>query len=201
MTVKAGSRLVSAGYLALVRGFPPRPIRSEDKHRRAIAVVNGLLDRPTLNRDEEDYLDVLGLLIADYEDSIYEHPDFNPIERLRHLMEEHSLTQAALARLAGVAVTSLSDILNGKRRISPRIPREVCGVLWGFRLVFCVKIAASGLAAPAGNPRFGGKKIKNACFVVPFRKSVESALVVRHVSSSSRCCLLERVVSGILTNV
>ncbi len=57
----------------------------------------------------------------DYEDSIYEHPEFTPVERLRHLMEEHALTQAELARRAGVAVTSLSDILNGKRRISPRI--------------------------------------------------------------------------------
>ena len=35
-------------------------------------------------------------------------------------MDEHALTQAELARRTGVAVTSLSDILNGKRRISPR---------------------------------------------------------------------------------
>jgi HTH-type transcriptional regulator/antitoxin HigA len=84
-------------------------------------VVNDILDRPTLTSDEEDYLEVLGLLIADYEDSIYEHPEFTPVERLRHLMEEHTLTQAELARRAGVAVTSLSDILNGKRQISPRV--------------------------------------------------------------------------------
>jgi HTH-type transcriptional regulator / antitoxin HigA len=109
----------SPEYLALLRGFPPRPIRGDDDHRRAIAVVNGLLDRPALSPDEEDYLDVLGLLIADYEDSIHEHSEFAPVERLRHLMEEHALTQAALARRAGIAVTSLSDILNGKRRISP----------------------------------------------------------------------------------
>jgi HTH-type transcriptional regulator / antitoxin HigA len=111
----------SPEYLALLRGFPPRPIRDDHEHRRAIAVVNDLLDRPVLSPDEEDYLDVLGLLIADYEDSIYEHPEFAPVERLRYLMEEHALTQAELARRAGVAVTSLSDILNGKRRISPRI--------------------------------------------------------------------------------
>ena len=121
MSVKTRSHRVSAAYLALLRAFPPRPIRDEEEHRRAIAVVNSLLDRPPLSTDEEDYLDVLGLLIADYEDSIYEHPDFTPVDRLRHLMEEHSLTQAALARSAGVAVTSLSDILNGKRQISPRV--------------------------------------------------------------------------------
>jgi HTH-type transcriptional regulator/antitoxin HigA len=36
-------------------------------------------------------------------------------------MEEHALTQAELVRGTGVAVTSLSEILNGKRRISPGI--------------------------------------------------------------------------------
>jgi HTH-type transcriptional regulator / antitoxin HigA len=111
----------SPEYLALVRAFPLRPLRGDDEHRRAIAVVDGFLNRPARTADEDDYLDVLGLLIADYEDAIYEHPDFSPVERLRHLMEEHPLTQAELARRAGVAVTSLSDILNGKRRISPRV--------------------------------------------------------------------------------
>jgi len=111
----------SPRYIALLLAFPPRPIRSDDEHRRAIEVVNRLLDRPVLTSEEEDYLDVLGLVIADYEDSTYEGPEFTPLERLRHLMEEHALTQAELARRAGVAVTSLSEILNGKRRISPRI--------------------------------------------------------------------------------
>ena len=121
MNVKTNPHPSSAEYLALLRSFPPRPIRDDDEHRRTVEVVNGLLDRPALTPDEEDYLDVLGLLIADYEDSIYEHPEFTPVERLRHLMEEHALTQAELARRTGVAVTSLSDILNGKRRISPRV--------------------------------------------------------------------------------
>jgi HTH-type transcriptional regulator/antitoxin HigA len=121
MNVKTKPPHSSPGYLALLRAFPPRPIRGDDEHRRAAAVVNGLLDRPALTPDEEDYLDVLGLLIADYEESIYEHSEFTPVERLHHLMEEHGLTQTELARRAGVAVTSLSDILNGKRRISPRV--------------------------------------------------------------------------------
>ena len=63
---------------------------------------------------------MLGILVADDEDSIYERPQFTPVDRLRSLMEEHSLSQAALARRAGIVVTSLSDILNGKRRIGPK---------------------------------------------------------------------------------
>jgi HTH-type transcriptional regulator / antitoxin HigA len=121
MNVKTNPQRISDEYLALLNAFPPRPIRGDEQHRRAVEVVNGLLDRPMLTPDAQDYLDVLGLLIADYEDSIYAHPEFTPVDRLRHLMEEHALTQAELARRAGVAVTSLSDILNDKRRISPKV--------------------------------------------------------------------------------
>ena len=92
MNVKTDAHHVSPEHLALLGAFPPRPIRDDDEHRRAIEVVNGLLDRPALTPDEEDYLDVLGLLIADYEDAIYEHPEFVPVDRLRHLMAEHALT-------------------------------------------------------------------------------------------------------------
>jgi HTH-type transcriptional regulator / antitoxin HigA len=121
MTLKTDQHRASAGYRALLQKYPPRPIRTDDEHQRASAVINALVDRPTLTADEKDYLDVLGLLVADYEDSIFEHPQFTPVDRLRSLMEEHSLSQAALARRTGIAVTSLSDILNGKRRISPKV--------------------------------------------------------------------------------
>jgi transcriptional regulator with XRE-family HTH domain len=43
------------------------------------------------------------------------------VERLRFLMGENGLSQAALAREAGIPTQSLSDILNRKRRISPNV--------------------------------------------------------------------------------
>lgn len=136
-TTKTGPDRGSSEYLALLRAFPPRPIRDEDDHRRAIAIVNQFLDRPSLSPDEEDYLDILGLVIADYEDSIYDHPEFTAVERLRYLMEEHSLTLDELGRRTTVSVTALSDILNSKRRISPRIRA---------RLADCFGVAASFFA-------------------------------------------------------
>lgn len=54
-------------YLALVRNFPLRPIRSEEALDRAIAVVDDLLDKDDLTQDEQDYLDVLGDLVEEYE--------------------------------------------------------------------------------------------------------------------------------------
>jgi HTH-type transcriptional regulator / antitoxin HigA len=111
----------SERYLELLREFPLRPIHDDDEHRGAIEVIDGLIDRDRLTLEEEDYLEVLGLIVSAYEDSIYEHIEFNGVDRVRHMMEENGLSQADLARETGIPVQSLSDILNGKRRISPKV--------------------------------------------------------------------------------
>ena len=59
-------------YLELLRAFPPRPIRSDDDHDRAIAAINALADRRDgWGANEEDYFLVLALLIERYEEEIY----------------------------------------------------------------------------------------------------------------------------------
>jgi HTH-type transcriptional regulator/antitoxin HigA len=112
-------------YLEMLRAFPPRPIRNDREHRRAIEVIDGLIDRGRLTREEQDYLEVLGLIVSAYEDSVYEHPEFSGVDRLRHLMEEHGLNQADLARQTGIPVQSLSDVFNGKRNISPKVREKL----------------------------------------------------------------------------
>src|SRR4051794_4506008 len=66
----------------------------------------GLHPAPTSAAEED--LAFPGRLVID-EDYIYGHPEFTPVERLRHLMEEYALTWPELARRA---VSSLSDILS-----------------------------------------------------------------------------------------
>ena len=107
-------------YLEMLCEFPPRPIHDDDEHRRVVEVIDGMIDRGRLTPEEEDYLEVLGLIVSAYEDSIYEHPEFSGADRARYLMEENGLSQAELCRETGIPVQSLSDILNGKRRISPK---------------------------------------------------------------------------------
>ena len=85
---------------------------------------SGLIDRGRLTPEEEDYLEVLGLVVAAYEDSIYEHPEFGRADRVRHLMEEHGLHQADLSRETLIPVQTLSDVLNGKRHVSPKVLRQ-----------------------------------------------------------------------------
>src|SRR5262249_41618306 len=104
-----------------IREFPLRPLRSEAALESAIAMVDTLTDRAELSPDEQDYLDVLARLIEDYEDAHDPLPDLTGVEALRYLIEENGLSQAQLSRETGIPVTTLCEILTGKRGISPKV--------------------------------------------------------------------------------
>jgi hypothetical protein len=72
MTMAIETKPVVDTYPDLVRAFPLRPLRSNDDHDRAIAIINALADRrDEWGTGEDDYFVVLALLIERYEDEIY----------------------------------------------------------------------------------------------------------------------------------
>ena len=105
---------VGASYHKLIRRFPLRPIRSEGELDRAISTVNSLLDRDQLDPDEQDYLDVLGDLIEKYEAEHHPIPPVSDAEMLRFLIESKDVTQAQVSLEAGIAESTISEILAGK---------------------------------------------------------------------------------------
>ena len=105
-------------YLELLRRFPLRPIRSEDALDKAIEVVNDLSIRPHLSQDEDDYLDVLSTLIEAYEDEHYPIPPATDSAMLAHLIEARGITQAEFARRAEIAISTISEVISGKRRLT-----------------------------------------------------------------------------------
>jgi HTH-type transcriptional regulator/antitoxin HigA len=105
-------------YLELVRAFPLRPLRSAAELDGAIKVVDGLLDKPRLTRDEQDYLDVLSDLIERCEDSLFE---FRPVEdgkMLAFLLEAKQVSQSTAAAKTGIPNSVLSNVLHGKRKLN-----------------------------------------------------------------------------------
>lgn len=82
-------------YFGLVRAFPLVPIQSDEELDRAIAVINSLLDKPSLSPGEQGHLDVLSDLVEKYEST--EHP-LGPVsdgDTLRHLIEAKGVTAGA----------------------------------------------------------------------------------------------------------
>lgn len=113
----------SESYLALIQEFPLRPLRSESELDAAIAMTHKLIDREVsqgLGDQERDYLEILGNLIHDYEAKTNPLGEMTPVEALRHFLEENEMTQSQLAEETGLAMTTISEILNGRRNISAK---------------------------------------------------------------------------------
>lgn len=129
-TVKAPPRKrgrVDDGYLALIRRFPLRPIRTAADYRAAVAMLDTLVLRDDLNAAEEDYLNVLTSLVEYYDRN---HVDAvpsrrTPAERLRSVMESAGTTPAELQQVLGLAQSSVSMILSGKRGLSKPVIRKL----------------------------------------------------------------------------
>jgi HTH-type transcriptional regulator/antitoxin HigA len=109
-------------YLALVRRFPLRPIRNEAELDAAFAVLDSLTCRDDLDAGEADYLDVLSDLVERYEDRVHPIPtdDLSEAEMLAHLIEARGVKQVEVARATGIAESTLSEVLRGKRRMTRR---------------------------------------------------------------------------------
>lgn len=121
---------VDRTYLALIREFPLRPIRTEEECARATVVMDRLADRgeEDLAPGEADYLDVLATLVEQWEDvhvRIASHA--TPAEELRGYMDARNLSQADVAKAAGVSESTISELLNGKRSLGKRPAGRLAG--------------------------------------------------------------------------
>lgn len=105
-------------YLELVSKFPLRPINTEEELDAATEVIHELIDQETRSKAEDDYLDVLTRIVEKYEEVHYPMEDVPANEMLAELMEEKQLTQAQVAKGAGIAVSTVSEILSGKRKLT-----------------------------------------------------------------------------------
>ncbi len=105
-------------YLELVRKFPLRPLRTDADLDTAISVIDTLLDLPTLTAPEQDYLDVLSDLVEVYESETVPMRPVGDADLLRFLIEQTGVPQATAAARAGIAESTISEVLAGKRRLN-----------------------------------------------------------------------------------
>lgn len=104
-------------YIDLVNEFPPRPIRSEEDFIAVQKVVDALLDAGQLSADRREYLNLLGMIIHEYEEKTVEIPDIYGIELLYSLIEEWGLKQKELVPIFKTESIA-SAVLNGHRQLT-----------------------------------------------------------------------------------
>jgi HTH-type transcriptional regulator / antitoxin HigA len=66
---------------------------------------------------EEKLIALVTVLVEDFENQNYPVLDVEPLDIIRHLMEQHNLRQKGLADVFGTE-SIVSDVLNGKRELN-----------------------------------------------------------------------------------
>ena len=107
-------------YRALIEVFPLKPIHNDKELGKAEKVLHSLLDREELNKDERDYIEVLGSLIERYETEHYPIEDVSDTEMLAHLIQAKGddTTHRSIAEAAGLPESTVSDLLARRREFN-----------------------------------------------------------------------------------
>jgi len=100
-----------------------KPIKTEKDYESALDRLEKIFDAK-LGTPESDELEILGLMVDDYENKHYpiEAPD--PIEAIKIRMEEMHLKQVDLIPEIG-GKSRVSEILNRKRRLTVDMIRKL----------------------------------------------------------------------------
>jgi len=135
--VRAGA--ISGRYLTLVKRHPLVSIRSESDLDAAQAVVDDLL-REDLDDGEQAYLDALSDLVMLYEREHHAVAPLPPHELLAQMLKERGISQAELARIAGLAKATVSDLATGKRAFTVKQMHAVASIFGLPGTVFLPKM-------------------------------------------------------------
>jgi HTH-type transcriptional regulator / antitoxin HigA len=104
-------------YIELLKAFPPRTIKTEEDLEATQNVVDSWIDKGKLTQDERGYLNLLGTLIYEYEQTQDIVPDIFGVDLLKALIAELNLRQKDLVPIFKTE-SIVSDILNGKRNLT-----------------------------------------------------------------------------------
>ena len=112
-------------YLELILKFPLSSIRSDEHLNEAQKVMDRLLAKGELDAGEETYLDALSDLVGVYEDQHHAIQPASDADMMRHLLEAKDVTQAQLSQEAGIAKSTISEVLAGKKPFSRTMIRKL----------------------------------------------------------------------------
>jgi HTH-type transcriptional regulator/antitoxin HigA len=100
-----------------------KPIKNEKDYNQALERLETIFDAK-LGTRESDELEVLGILIDQYENEHFPIGLPDPIEAIKFRMEQMGYNQNDLAQIVGLK-SRASEILNRKRKLSLEMIRQL----------------------------------------------------------------------------
>ena len=104
-------------YGALLSEKQPAVIHDEVQNQQFIRLLEELTSKEKVTEAEAKLVELLTLLVEEFESKRYPLPEAGPLDVIRHLMEAHGLRQKDLVDIFGTA-SIVSDVLNGKRDLT-----------------------------------------------------------------------------------
>ncbi len=104
-----------------------KPIKTEHDYQDALNRLEAIFDAKA-GTSEGDELEILGILIDDYENKHFPIDLPDPIEAIKFRMEQLGYTQNDLSKILGQK-SRASEILNKKRKLSIEMIRKLHEVL------------------------------------------------------------------------
>ena len=102
-----------------------RPIKNNTQYESALARVYALLQKEIKpNSNESDELEILSILVKEYENEHYPVPPPNPLEAIRFRLDQMNMSESELATILGYR-SRKSEILSGKRKLSLPMIRKL----------------------------------------------------------------------------
>jgi HTH-type transcriptional regulator/antitoxin HigA len=83
-------------------------------------MIDSLIIRGDLDSGEQDYLDILTDIVERYEADVHPMAPVSDAVMLRHLIDARGVTQSKLAADVKIQMSTISEVLNGKRRLNRR---------------------------------------------------------------------------------
>jgi HTH-type transcriptional regulator/antitoxin HigA len=106
-----------------------KPIKTEEQYEIALARVYELMQKDLKeNSVESDELEVLSILIKEYENEHYPIPAPNPLDAIKFRLDQMGLSEKELGEILGYR-SRKSEILSGKRKLSLAMIRKLNEVL------------------------------------------------------------------------
>ncbi len=98
-------------------------IKTENDYRQALERLESIFDAKK-GTEQGDELELLGMLIEQYETEKFSFSLPDPIEAIKFRMEQMGYTQKDLAKIVGFE-SRASEILNRKRKLSLEMIRQL----------------------------------------------------------------------------